>query len=393
MDAASRAMLDLGVILFASFIGAAIFERLKLPPVIGMILAGIALSPFTPGFVVESNGEITLFAQLGGILLMFVLGLHFEYHHVKRMGTRGFVLAGVASVATFAAGAAAGWLFGMGIAELLIIGAFFVSTSTTMALRMMQEMGLENLKNAKIMQAAIVIDDLYGFIVLSLISGFIGVQGASVEGAVLASLTMLAAIVLIFFAGVRIVPIVFEFFEERFPSSALTLGTAFCLIMVYFLMLFNVSPFIGAFLAGTVLTSSIRYKDVIKSVMPVRNLFANVFFASIGLLLDPFLLLGAMGLIAVLSAVAIISKWAAAGAVLVRYGSSPREAAKLGLMTSPRGEVLLIIAENVVLAGVVQPIFLAIATGIVLLSAFAPPFIMAFSGAGGAFAAGGRRRR
>lgn len=378
MDASVRVMLDLGMVLFASFIGSAIFERMKLPPVIGMILAGVAISPFTPGFVVESRNEITLFAQLGGILLMFVLGLHFEHNQVRRLGIKAFILAGMASAASFAAGAAAGLLFGMGVAEFLIIGTFFVSTSTTMALRMMQEMNLNRLKNSRLMEAAIVIDDLYGFVVLSLISGYIGVQGTGVGESVVMSFSMLAVILVIFFAGVRLVPKIFEFFEERYPSSALTLGTAFCLIMVYALMWFNVSPFIGAFLAGTVLTSSIRHKDVIHSIMPVRNLFANVFFVSIGLLLNPSLLLAALPLIVALSLVAVASKWAVASATLVNFGSDFREAMKLGLMTSPRGEVLLIIAESVVIVGVVQPDFLAIATGIVFLSAFAPPLIMPF---------------
>jgi len=369
-------MLDLGIVLFASFIGSAIFEKMKLPPVMGMILAGIAISPLTPGFVVSSRNEIALFAQLGGILLMFVLGLHFEHGQVKRLGFRGFVLAGLSSIAAFAAGASAGWLFGMKAAEFLIIGTFFVSTSTTMALRMMQEMNLNRLKNSRLMEAAIIIDDLYGFVILSLISGYIGVQGAGIGEAVVTSFSMFAVILVIFFAGVRAIPKVFEFFEERFPSSALTLGTVFCLIMVYALMLFKVSPFIGAFLAGTVLTSSIRHRDVIRSIMPVRNLFANFFFVSIGLLLSPDLLLGALPLIAALALVAVVSKWVVASATLVNFGSDFREAAKLGLMTSPRGEVLLIIAESVVNAGVVRPVFLAIATGIVLLSAFAPPFIM-----------------
>jgi len=377
MDVSARAMLDLGVILFSSLIGAAIFERMKLPPVIGMILAGIALSPFTPGFVVESKQEITLFAQLGGVLLMFVLGLQFEYNHVKQLGPNGFFIAGVASVATFAAGAGAGWLLGMGFAELLIVGALFVSTSTTMALRLMQETGIERLKNAKLMQAAIVIDDLYGFIVLGLISGYIGIQSASVAGALISSALMLAAIVFIFFLGGKITPAVFEFLEEKLPSNALTLGTAFCLVMVYVMMWFNVSPFIGAFLAGTILTSSIRHRDVLRSVMPVRNLFASVFFASVGLLLDPGLLLVAAGTIVALSAAAIISKWAAASACLIKFGSDFRDSLRLGLMTCPRGEVLLIIAQNVVLAGVVQPVFLSIATGIVLFSAFTPPLVLA----------------
>ncbi len=378
MDPVILILRDLGVILFASLIMATLFERMKLPPVIGMVLAGIMLNPFTPGFVVESNREITIFAQLGGVLLMFVLGLQFEYHQMKKLGTIGFTLAGVASVVTFFAGAAGGLLLGMSLAELLIIGAFFVSTSTTIALHIIHEMGLDKLKNSKLMEAAIVIDDLYGFIVLSLISGYIGIASASTGEVLLSSAWMLLSIIAVFLLGVRVIPKIFEIFDKYFPSSALTLGTAFCLVLVYELMQFNVSPFIGAFLAGTILTSSVFHKNVLGSVMPIRNLFANVFFVSIGLLLDPSQLFVALPTIVFLSIIAVVSKWLAASAFLVKLGSNIKDALKLGAMTSPRGEVLLIIASNVVLAEVVAPVFLSIATGILILSTIAPMIIMKF---------------
>lgn len=376
MDPAVLIMRDLGIILFASFVMAAIFERMKLPPVIGMVVAGIMLNPFTPGLVVENNNEITIFAQLGGVLLMFVLGLQFEYHLMKKLGTRGFVLAGVASIVTFFAGMIGGLLLGMTFAEWLIIGSFFVSTSTTIALRMMQEMNLSNLKNSKIMEASIVIDDLYGFIVLSLISGYIGLTSVSTSEIMLSSALMLLTIIMVFLLGVKVIPKIFEVFNIYFPSSALTVGTAFCLVLVYVLMQFNVSPFIGAFLAGTILTSSVFHKNVLESVMPIRNLFANVFFVSIGLLLDPGQLFAALPVIVLLSIIAVISKWLAASAYLIKIGSDLKDALKLGAMTSPRGEVLLIIASNVVLAGVVSPVFLSIATGILILSTLAPIAIM-----------------
>lgn len=376
MDATILIMRDLGVILFASFIGAAIFERLKLPPVLGMVLAGVILNPFTPGFVVENSQEIQIFAQLGGILLMFVLGLQFEYHLMRKIGPMGFILAAVASLVAFLAGAISGFFIGGSITELLILGTFFVSTSTTISLRLMQELGLDKLKNSKIMEAAIVIDDLYGFIVLSLISGYIGMVSTSTSDILLSSALMLSVLILVFIIGVKLIPKVFELFERYLPSSSLTLGTVFCLILIYVLMFFNISPFVGAFLAGTILTSSISHKNVLLTVMPIRNLFANVFFVSMGLLLDPNQLFLALPLVIFLSVMAVLSKWFAASAVLFKMGSKIQDALKLGVITAPRGEVLLIIAGNVVLAGVVAPVFLSMATGIMIFSAISPTFII-----------------
>ncbi|MEM4366948.1 MAG: cation:proton antiporter [Candidatus Anstonellales archaeon] len=372
---AVRVMFDLGAILVASFLGASIFEKLRLPPVIGMILAGILLSPFTPGFTVESSAEIKLFAELGGILLMFVLGLQFEYHLMRKLSFNAFILAGVASVATFLAGAFAATAIGMNFAEALIIGSFMVSTSTTMALKLQGDLNYKKMKNSKLMAAAIVIDDLYGFIVLGLISGYLGVKAGTFSDVLVSSFSMLLAIVAIFFIGVKVAPKVFEIFEKHFPSSSFTIGAAFCLMLVYTLTWFEVSPFISAFLAGTIITSSIRYKDVLDSVMPIRNLFASVFFVSIGLMLNPFLMLGAIPLVLFMTFVGVASKWVAASGVLIKLHSDREEAYKLGMLTAPRGEVLLIIAESVVAAGVVSEVFLSIATGIVLLSAFIPAIL------------------
>ncbi|MEM4554933.1 MAG: cation:proton antiporter [Candidatus Anstonellaceae archaeon] len=372
----ARVMLDLGIVLFASFIGASILERMRLPPAIGMVLAGILLNPFTPGFAVESREEITLFAQLGGILMMFVLGLHFEYKHVRKLGVKAFLLAGVASVAAFLGGAVAGWLFGMNLAEVLIVGALVISTSTTMALKIMEETKLNALQNSRLMQAAIVVDDLYGFIALGLISSYIGLTQAAFDEIIFSAIKMLLIMVTVTVTGIRITPYIFEFFERRLPSSSLTLGTAFCLIMTYALLWFGISPFVSAFLAGTILTSSIRYKDVIKSITPVRNLFASVFFVSIGLLINPYHLLSGFAAVIVLSIGAIASKWLASTGMLIKFGCSLKNALKLGASTAPRGEVMLIIAESVVLANVVSPIFLAIATGILLVSALVPATIM-----------------
>ncbi len=373
-----RVFLDLGVVLLASFFMAAIFEKLKLPPVIGMIIAGILLNPFTPGFVVESKNEIALFAQLGGILLMFVLGLQFDYTCFRRFGAKAFVVAGGASIATLIAGAAAGSILGFTLPESLIIGAFFVSTSTTIALRLQKELGLDKLQGSPIMEAAIVIDDLYGFIALALVSAYIGVGGNIAPDAVLSATGMVVVPVLVFIAGVRLIPPIFELIEQRFASSGLTVGTVFCLMLAYALSSFGISPFISAFLAGTILTSSIRYRNVLRDVMPIRNLFANVFFVSVGLMLNPGLTLDALPAIIALVTIAIASKWIAASLMLIKSGIPSMSSVQLGLLTAPRGEVLLILAESVVIAGVVSPVFLSYATGIVLLSALAVPFLAPF---------------
>lgn len=371
-----RILLDIGMILVAGLIGGAFFTRLRLPAAVGIILAGIALSPFTPGYTVDANEEIIFIGQIGAILLMFTIGLEFDYRFLGRIGGRAFLLAAIACTATFSAGFLLGSLFGLPRLENMLIGIFFISTSTTIALRMMDEMGLKEYKNAEVMRAAIVIDDLYGFFALTVYTSEIGAINQSIGDTSLMVLSVLAAVIVIFIVGVKILPRILSHAEKYMKDSSLTLAVAFCLFLSYAVVTFNISPLIGAFLAGTILTASISHKGILDTLSPLMYLFGAVFFITIGLTLDPKLIPPIIGIAILYSVVALTSKAAAAAITLRKMGTPLKEALALGAVTGPRGEVLLIIAQTAVLSSAVGPQYLAIATAIVLITTVSSPLII-----------------
>jgi CPA2 family monovalent cation:H+ antiporter-2 len=164
--------------------------------------------------------------------------------------------------------------------------------------------------------------------------------------------------------------------EKVFPHSALSLGTAFCLIISYTVVVFDLSPIIGAFLAGTILTSSFAHRQVLESVEPMKNLFGSIFFASIGLSIDPLSIFPVFPIALFLALVAIFSKAIPASAFMFWRGEGLREALILGTATGPRGEVLLIIAQTAVVAQIADSQFLSLATAIVVLTAIFTPLII-----------------
>jgi Kef-type K+ transport system membrane component KefB len=152
---------------------------------------------------------------------MFTIGLEFDHGFIGKVGRRALLLAAAGCSATFLAGYLAGTLLGLPQLEALLIGIFFISTSTPIALRIMDEMGLKGLKNADVMQAALVIDDLYGFLALTVYTAEIGAISPSFRQISWMIFYVLAAVVLIFLIGVKIVPRILAHAEKQMKDSSL----------------------------------------------------------------------------------------------------------------------------------------------------------------------------
>lgn len=362
-------LLELGVLLLVALLCATIFQKLKMPPVMGMLIAGIIIGPFTPGFKIVSEW-IIIMGQLGAILILFGLGLEFKYKDIKTFGMQGLALAGLSGFAGFAAGILLGFLLNWSMAESLLLGALFVSTSSTIALKMMEERPqLNESRGGMITKSAIVFDDLYGFIALAIVLALLQ-NGTGVNSDVAISIgRVLISIIAIFSVGIFLMPKVFKYIEKIFAGSAIAFGISFCLLLSYAFFSLGISPLIGAFLAGTILTTTVQYKNVLTSLIPVRNLFATVFFVSIGLTINPFEIIYMLPVALLVSLVAIFSKALMFTFILTRANISLKDAFILGLTTGPRGELSLIITQAASLGGLVSPLFLSVAASLVLLTA------------------------
>lgn len=363
-----RLLLDLGVLLLVALFCATLFQKLRLPPVIGMLIAGIVIGPFTPGFQIVSKEIITI-GQIGAILILFGLGLEFKYQNFKIFGLQAVLLAGLSGFGGFAAGALLGFFLKWNISESLLLGTLFVSTSSTIALKMMEEtLHLKESKGTMITKTAIVVDDLYGFIALALVLTQLQSGSALQTDVAISIVKVLLSIIVIFSVGIFLMPKIFTHIEKLFTGSSFAFGISFCLILSYAVISIGLSPLIGAFLAGTILTATMQYKDVLKSIIPIRNLFATVFFVTIGLSLDPGVILSVLPVALLISIVAIFSKALVFALTLRRLRVPLKEALLCGLATGPRGEISLIISQTANVSGIVGSIFLGIAASLVLLT-------------------------
>lgn len=284
-----------------AFIGGLVAVRLRLPPLVGYLLAGIAVGPFTPGFVADVRLAPQL-AEVGVILLMFGVGMHFSIRDL--WSVRGVAVPGAVGqiAAATALGTGAALLWGWPLGSGLLFGLALSVASTVVLLRALEATGLLNTANGRIAVGWLIVEDLVMVLALVLLPSLAGVLGAPVAGdtpsggawaAVGLTLGKVAVFVaLMLTAGAWAFPRLLTWVEgikarELFTLAviALSLGVAFGAAK-----LFGVSFALGAFFAGVVVHESDLSHRAADELRPFQDVFAALFFVSVGMLFDPAVL-------------------------------------------------------------------------------------------------------
>jgi CPA2 family monovalent cation:H+ antiporter-2 len=297
--------------LLAAFAGGLLARRLGLPPLVGYLLAGLAIGPFTPGFVGDT-GAITQLAELGVIFLMFGVGLHFSLRDlwaVRRVAVPGALLQ--MAVAT-ALGFGLTRLWGWSVPAGLVLGVAISIASTVVLLRGLMDRGLLNTEHGRVAVGWLVLEDLATVLILVLLPALVaGGTGADAWATIAWALLKAGAFVAVMLViGARLLPwllgrIARDRSRELFILAvvAVALGDAFGAAE-----LFGVSLALGAFLAGVVLGESDLGHQVGDEVTPLRDIFTVLFFVSVGMLVDPAVLVTNTGQVLALTALVVAGK-------------------------------------------------------------------------------------
>lgn len=338
-----------------AFIGGMIAYRLRLPPIVGYLLAGIAVGPFTPGFVADVQLAPQL-AEIGVILLMFGVGLHFSLGDllaVRNVAIPGAV--GQIAIATLLGIGVAqlwGWSFGEG----LVFGLALSVASTVVLLRALTERGDLTSPHGQVAVGWLIVEDLamvLALVLLPVLAEPLG--GAALQGGdgdivrtlavALAKVTIFAALMLVL--GVRFIPWLLgrvsgtgsrELFILAVLASAL--GIAYGAAR-----LFDVSFALGAFLAGLVLAESDVGHDAAEELVPLRDAFAVLFFVSVGMLIDPSFLIDEPLRILVVAAIIVLGKGIAALAIVLALKRPLRTGLTVAAGLAQIGEFSFILAS------------------------------------------------
>jgi CPA2 family monovalent cation:H+ antiporter-2 len=334
---------------------AAVAHRLKLPPLVGYLLAGIAIGPFTPGFVADQNIANEL-AEIGVILLMFGVGLHFSLEDllsVRKIAVPG-ALAQILCATLLGAGLGLwlGWPLGAG----LVFGLALSVASTVVLLRAMQERRLIETERGRIAVGWLIVEDIamvLALVLLPVVAGATagtGAKAGAMEIALALGLTgakiaAFAAIMLI--VGKRVIPwILHEMAHSgsrelfRLSVLAIALGTAFAAAT-----LFGVSFALGAFFAGMILSESKLSQQAATETLPLRDAFAVLFFVSVGMLADPMIVVREPVLVLATVFIVVVGKSLAAYALVRAFGYSNSTALTISVSLAQIGEFSFILAN------------------------------------------------
>jgi len=338
-----------------AFIGGFIAFRLKLPPLVGYLLAGLAVGPFTPGFVADAELTAQL-AEIGVILLMFGVGMHFSVRDL--LAVRKIALPGAVAqilVAT-ALGAGVAHLWGWSLGAGLVFGLALSVASTVVLLRALEDQGVLHSDDGRIAVGWLIVEDLVMVLVLVLLpplAGWLGGEAGVMTGApgigTALALTLLkvgAFVAIMLVAGARILPWVLQQVEDTRSPEMFTLGVVAIAIGVAFgsSLLFGVSFALGAFFAGVVINESDAKHRVEKRLRPFQDAFAVLFFVAVGMLFDPAILVEQPLRVLAVLAIILVGKTLAAMGIVLLLGRGRSTALSVSAALAQIGEFSFILA-------------------------------------------------
>ncbi|KAF1014509.1 MAG: putative cation/proton antiporter YbaL [Stenotrophomonas maltophilia] len=370
-----------------AFIFGALANKLRLSPLVGYLVAGICVGPFTPGFVADQALANQL-AELGVMLLMFGVGLHFSLKDL--MAVKAIAIPGAIGQITVATvlGWGLAWLMGWSVIHSIVFGFALATASTVVLLRAMEERRLLETQRGKIAVGWLIVEDLacvLALVMMPVLAGVFGPDAANetrTVGSVLASigwtfvqLGLFVAVMLV--VGRRVIPLILERIagtgsRELFTLSvlAIALGVAFGSAM-----LFGVSFALGAFFAGMLLNESELSHKAANDSLPLRDAFAVLFFVSVGMLFNPSILIEHPWQVLAAAAIIMFGKSAAAFFIVRAFGHPTGTALTISASLAQIGEFAFIIAGLGVTLKILPPTGQALVLAGALISIMLNPLV------------------
>jgi CPA2 family monovalent cation:H+ antiporter-2 len=336
---------DIALILVAALLGGLVAQRLGLPLILGYILAGVAVGPNTGGPTVSSVHDIELLAEIGVALLLFTIGLHFSLDELAPV--RRVALLGTAAqlALTIAFGYGLGRLLGFGWQEAAWFGALLSLSSTAVVLKSLSEQGVMGTLSSRVILGMLIVQDL-AVVPLIVVLPELGNIGAGLSDLGVAALRAAAFVAVMLAFGRRILPWLMARVaawnsRELFLISVVAIGLG----VGYATYLFGLSFAFGAFVAGLVLSQSDYSHQALADVEPLRDVFAMLFFVSVGMLLDPAFLIQNAGTVALVVVLVFAVKGLVFAGVVRAFGYGNIIPFAVGLGLFQVGEFSFVIAR------------------------------------------------
>ena len=367
---------DLALVLCAAALTTIACQRLRLPVVLGYLLAGIIVGPHTPIPFFAHDETIRTLAELGVILLMFSLGLEFSLRALGRIIPTAGVVALIEVGLTFGLGFQVAALFGLGTRASLLAGALVSISSTMIVSHAFHDLRVEK-RTREFVFGILIAEDLVAIMMLATLSAVAAGNGET-EHILMATAGRLVLVVAALLGlGLLVVPWLFRSIVAlRRKETVLVTSVGFCFALALFAQSQGLSVALGAFLAGALISEAGVSRHVEPLVEPLRDMFTGIFFVSIGMLFDPVSALRDWPLILALTLVVVVGKSVGVTVGSFLAGQPVRTAVQAGMSLTQIGEFSFVIASIGAGLGAGAGRLFSVAVAVAMLTAFTTPLLM-----------------
>jgi CPA2 family monovalent cation:H+ antiporter-2 len=378
-------LLNLAVILCAAAITTVLFQKLRQPVVLGYLLAGLIVGPYVPVPVRVDVGVAHTLSEIGVILLMFSLGLEFSLRKLVRVGGSAGIVAAIECSVMIWLGYLTGRAFGWSNYESLFAGALVSISSTTIIVRAFTESKVSG-KIRQIVFGILIVEDLIAILLLAILTAIASGAGLSAGAVVVTVLRLAGFLVALVVVGLLLVPrLVRVVVKLERAETTLVTCVGICFACALLAHRFGYSVALGAFLGGALVAESGEARRVEHLIEPVRDMFAAIFFVSVGMIIQPGLLATHWPAMLVLTAVIVSGKIVAVSLASVLAGNGVRMSVQAGMSLAQIGEFSFIIVAVGKALGVVGEFLYPLAVGVSALTTLLTPFLIKASGRAAAF--------
>lgn len=369
---------DLALILGAAGIVTLIFKRLRQPVVLGYIIAGVLVGPYFPLLpTITETSSIKIWAEIGVVFLLFALGLEFSFKKLAHVGSSASITAVIEVATMVIIGFLTGRLFGWANMDSLFLGGILAISSTTIIIRAFDELGVKGRGFVNLVFGVLIVEDLFAILLLVLLSTVAISQTFSGTEMINSGISLLFFLTLWFVLGIFLLP---TFLKRIRPfmnaETLLVVSVALCLMMVVLATQAGFSPALGAFIMGSILAETADGEKIEHLVRPVKDLFAAVFFVSVGMLIDPNVLYEYAGPVFVITLVTIFGKALSTMTGALISGRGLRHAIQSGLSLAQIGEFSFIIATLGLALKVTSDFLYPVVVGVSAVTTFTTPYMI-----------------
>jgi CPA2 family monovalent cation:H+ antiporter-2 len=370
---------DLIIIIIIGLVTGLIANKIKMPPIIGYIIAGIIIGPFTDGITVSDIPRIELLAEIGVALLLFSIGLDFSFKELKAVKAIALLGTPIQVLLLIGYGLGVGYFLNMSFNESIILGMVISLSSTMVVLKTMMSRGLIGTLSSKVMIGILIVQDLAA-IPLMLIIPQINSMSSSIVPLILTFLKAILILSVIIFVGMRIIPWILKFVVKLDSRELFLIAiTAIGLGIGYITHIFGLSLAFGAFVAGMVINESDYSHQALNDIIPLRDIFGLVFFTSIGMLLDPAFIFKNVFLIIILVLLVVAGKFIVFSSLSAAFRYFNIMPLALGFGLAQVGEFSFVLARTGLKEKIISADFFSLVLSVSVITMIISPFLSLLS--------------